>query len=73
MVLVNGKQLPYIQKVKKTKLVNYKVLIFHHSLGMLYSSFTPYLGFKPNEGEYKVMGLSLHMVIQLTIKNNLKS
>ncbi len=29
-----------------------------HSLGMLYSSFTYYLGFKVNEGEYKLMGLS---------------
>ena len=31
---------------------------FPHSLGMLYSTFTPYFGFKPNEGEYKVMGLA---------------
>ena len=31
---------------------------FPHSLGMLYSSFTAFLGFKPNEGEYKVMGLA---------------
>jgi len=29
-----------------------------HSLGMLYSAFTYYLGFKVNEGEYKLMGLS---------------
>ena len=33
-------------------------LSFPHSLGMLYSSFTAFLGFKPNEGEYKVMGLA---------------
>ena len=31
---------------------------FPHSLGMLYSTLTAYLGFKPNEGEYKVMGLA---------------
>ena len=31
---------------------------YPHSLGMLYSSFTSFLGFKPNEGEYKVMGLA---------------
>ena len=31
---------------------------FPHSLGMLYSTFTAFLGFKPNEGEYKVMGLA---------------
>jgi carbamoyltransferase len=29
-----------------------------HSLGMLYSTFTAYLGFQVNEGEYKVMGLA---------------
>ena len=29
-----------------------------HSLGMLYSAFTYFLGFKVNEGEYKLMGLS---------------
>lgn len=29
-----------------------------HSLGMLYSAFTYYLGFQVNEGEYKLMGLS---------------
>ena len=31
---------------------------FPNSLGMLYSAITAYLGFKPNEGEYKVMGLA---------------
>lgn len=31
---------------------------FPHSLGMLYSTFTAFLGFNPNEGEYKVMGLA---------------
>ena len=35
-----------------------KELTFPHSLGLLYSSFTYYLGFKVNEGEYKMMGLS---------------
>lgn len=31
---------------------------FPSSLGMLYSAVTAFLGFKPNEGEYKVMGLA---------------
>jgi carbamoyltransferase len=31
---------------------------FPHSLGMLYSTFTAFLGFQVNEGEYKVMGLA---------------
>ena len=33
-------------------------LRFPHSLGMLYSAFTYYTGFKVNSGEYKVMGLA---------------
>jgi carbamoyltransferase len=33
-------------------------LRYPHSLGLLYSAFTAYLGFEVNEGEYKVMGLA---------------
>ena len=33
---------------------------YPHSLGLFYSAMTSYLGFKPNEGEYKVMGLSAY-------------
>jgi carbamoyltransferase len=33
-------------------------LRFPHSLGLLYSTFTAFLGFAVNEGEYKVMGLA---------------
>ena len=33
---------------------------FPHSLGMLYSTFTAYLGFTVNEDEYKVMGLAAY-------------
>lgn len=35
-----------------------KEIHFPHSLGLLYSAFTQYLGFKVNSGEYKVMGLA---------------
>ncbi len=35
-----------------------KVINYPHSLGMLYSSFTYYCGFKVNDGEYKLMGLA---------------
>lgn len=31
---------------------------YPHSLGLFYSALTSYLGFRPNEGEYKVMGLA---------------
>ena len=33
-------------------------LVFPHSLGLLYSAFTYYAGFKVNSGEYKLMGLA---------------
>lgn len=33
-------------------------LIFPHSLGLLYSTFTVFTGFEANEGEYKMMGLA---------------
>lgn len=36
----------------------YKEIHFPHSLGLLYSAFTYYIGFKVNSGEYKVMGLA---------------
>jgi carbamoyltransferase len=35
-----------------------KAIHFPHSLGLLYSAFTYYLGFKVNSAEYKVMGLA---------------
>jgi carbamoyltransferase len=40
-------------KIKAIKQINYP-----HSLGLLYSAFTYYLGFKVNSGEYKLMGLA---------------
>jgi carbamoyltransferase len=35
-----------------------KVIHFPHSLGLLYSAFTYYTGFRVNSGEYKLMGLA---------------
>ncbi len=35
-----------------------KTIKFPNSLGLVYSTITAYLGFKPNSGEYKVMGLA---------------
>ena len=35
-----------------------KEIHFPHSLGLLYSAFTFYTGFKVNSGEYKLMGLA---------------
>ena len=41
-----------------SKLELLKEIHFPHSLGLLYSAFTYYTGFKVNSGEYKVMGLA---------------
>ena len=43
----NGKELKVVKEIH-----------FPHSLGLLYSAFTYYTGFKVNSGEYKVMGLA---------------
>jgi len=43
---------------KGNKIDMVKEINFPHSLGLLYSAFTYYLGFKVNSGEYKVMGLA---------------
>jgi carbamoyltransferase len=43
----NGKELKVIKEIH-----------FPHSLGLLYSAFTYYTGFKVNSGEYKIMGLA---------------
>ncbi len=43
---------------RENKLEILKSLVFPHSLGLLYSAFTYYCGFKVNSGEYKLMGLA---------------
>ncbi len=45
-----------IGKENNIKMV--KEIHFPHSIGLLYSAFTYYLGFKVNSGEYKLMGLA---------------
>ncbi|NIM20217.1 MAG: hypothetical protein GTO51_08300 [Candidatus Latescibacteria bacterium] len=47
-----------IGKGEGKKITLIKEIKFPHSLGLLYSAFTYYLGFKVNSAEYKVMGLS---------------
>lgn len=47
-----------IAKGDKESIKLLQELHFPHSLGLLYSAFTYYLGFKVNSGEYKVMGLA---------------
>lgn len=43
---------------KGNKIEILKEIYFPHSLGLLYSAFTAFLGFEVNEGEYKVMGMA---------------
>ena len=43
---------------KENKLDILKEIHFPHSLGLFYSAFTYYCGFKVNSGEYKLMGLA---------------
>ena len=47
LAIGNGRNLKIIKEIH-----------FPHSLGLLYSAFTYYIGFKVNSGEYKVMGLA---------------
>jgi carbamoyltransferase len=50
-----------------------KEIHFPHSLGLLYSAFTYYAGFRVNSGEYKLMGLAPYgtPIYEDKIKNNL--
>ena len=43
---------------RKNEIELFKEIRFPHSLGLLYSAFTAFLGFEVNEGEYKVMGMA---------------
>ena len=58
---------------EKNKIKILEEINFPHSLGLLYSAFTYYLGFKVNSGEYKLMGLAPYGNPKYAsiIKNNL--
>jgi len=43
---------------EKNNINIFSEMLFPHSLGLLYSAFTAFLGFEVNEGEYKVMGMA---------------
>lgn len=45
---------------KGNQIIPLQTIDFPHSLGLLYSTFTAFLGFKVNEDEYKLMGLSAY-------------
>ena len=47
-----------IMKGDENKMEVLKEIHFPHSIGLLYSAFTYYIGFKVNSGEYKLMGLA---------------
>ena len=56
MASANGRRQLRHRRATKTDLLG--EIRFPHSLGLLYSAFTYYTGFKVNSGEYKVMGLA---------------
>jgi carbamoyltransferase len=58
---------------QSNKLDIVKEIHFPHSLGLLYSAFTYYAGFKVNSGEYKIMGLAPYGIAEYydKIKDNL--
>lgn len=43
---------------QENSITNLREISFPHSIGLLYSAFTAYCGFKVNSGEYKLMGLA---------------
>ncbi len=45
-------------RAKGTEIRLAREIRFPHSIGLLYSTFTAFLGFEVNEGEYKVMGMA---------------
>jgi carbamoyltransferase len=47
-----------ICRAEKNNITVLKEMRFPHSLGLLYSAFTYFLGFRVNSGEYKLMGLA---------------
>ncbi len=51
---------------KEKKIIPLWEINFPHSLGLLYSTFTYYCGFKVNSGEYKLMGLAPYGVPKYT-------
>jgi carbamoyltransferase len=62
-----------IFNVNDYKITSLKTLEYPNSLGFLYSSFTYYLGFKVNSGEYKLMGLAPYGIHDDKLINNIKS
>ena len=55
-----------ISKADKNKITILKEIRFPHSIGLLYSSFTYFLGFRVNSGEYKLMGLAPYGIADST-------
>ncbi|MBF0228845.1 MAG: carbamoyltransferase [Desulfamplus sp.] len=57
---------------KDNGITNLRELTFPHSIGLLYSAFTAYCGFKVNSGEYKLMGLAPYGHLDGNDKNSYK-
>ena len=57
-------QLFAMEQEKTSRLL--KNSLFPHSVGLLYSAFTYYCGFKVNSGEYKLMGLAPYELMEVS-------
>lgn len=57
---VGEKETVTISKASESGITKLHSVNYPHSLGLFYSAYTSFLGFKPNEGEYKVMGLAAY-------------
>jgi carbamoyltransferase len=57
---------------KDNKISILRELHFPHSIGLLYSAFTYYCGFRVNSGEYKLMGLAPYGDPQSSVKEKIK-
>jgi carbamoyltransferase len=62
-----------IGRGSKNQIEILRELDFPHSLGLLYSAFTYYCGFKVNSGEYKLMGLAPYGLIDEKETKNFKA
>jgi carbamoyltransferase len=57
---VGEKETITISKAKGNKIEKIHSVEYPNSLGLFYSALTAFIGFKPNEGEYKLMGLAAY-------------
>ncbi len=58
---------------KENTITKLRELTYPHSIGLLYSAFTAFCGFKVNSGEYKLMGLAPYGIVDSKEKQHFKN